>query len=82
MIIPNVYFVFLQDEIISDLQECNQLLVLDAISFFYQWRVYNFNTFKLTIVTHRGQKTFLVLVMRYQSSITYIQRRMDQLLHD
>ena len=38
--------------------------------------------FKLIIVTYRGQETFLIPVMECQNSITYIQRRMDRLLHD
>lgn len=36
---------------------------------------------KLTIVTHRGQETFLP-VMGCRNLIAYVQRRMDRLLHD
>ena len=52
------------------------------MSFFYQWRVHNSDTFKLTIVTHRGQETFFVPVIGCQNLIAYVQRRMDCLLHD
>lgn len=79
MIIPDAYPVPLQDEIINDLRGCNRLSILDAMSFFYQWRVHDSDTFKLTIVTHRGQETFLVPVMGCRNSIAYVQRRMDRL---
>lgn len=82
MIVPDAYPVPSQDEIINDLRGCKHLLVLDAMSFFYQWRVHDTDTFKLTVVTHRGQETFLVPVMGCGNSIAYVQRRMDRLLHE
>lgn len=82
MIVPDAYPVPSQDEIINDLRGCKHLLVLDAMSFFYQWRVHDTDTFKLTGVTHRGQETFLVPVMGCGNSIAYVQRRMDRLLHE
>lgn len=82
MIMPDAYPVPLQGEIINDLRGCDRLSVLDAMSFFYQWRVHSSDTFKLTIVTHRGQETFLVPVMGCRNSIAYVQRRMDRLLHE
>lgn len=69
MIMPDAYPVPLQGDIINDLRGCDRLSVLDAMSFFYQWRVHSSDTFKLTIVTHRGQETFLVPVMGCRNSI-------------
>lgn len=80
LIIPDAYPVPLQEETINDLHGCTHLSILDAMSFFYQWRVHSEDTFKLTIVTHRGQETSLVSVMGCRNLIAYVQRRMDRFL--
>lgn len=83
IIVPDAYLVPLQEEIINDLRGCDRLFILDAMSFFYQWRVHSADTFKFTVVTHsRGQETFLVPVMGCRNLIAYVQRRMDRLLHE
>lgn len=52
------------------------------IHFFYQWRVDPKDTHKLTVVSHRGQETFLVPVMGYMNSVAYVQRQMDNILRE
>lgn len=80
LIIPDAYPIPLQAEIISDLRDCSHISVLDASSFFYQWHMHPDDTYKLTVVTHRGQETFLVPVMGCRNSVAYVQRQMDTLL--
>ena len=53
---------------------------MNCASFFYQWRVYSSNRHKLTVVSHRDQKSFNVAVMKYRNSIVYVQRQIDRLL--
>ena len=74
LIVPDAYPVPLQGEIISSLIGCSHISVLDASSFFYQWRVYPDFQHMLTVVSYRGQETFKVPIMGYMNSIAYIQR--------
>ena len=81
MMIPDPYPHSLQSEIIANVQRCNNLAIFDAASFFYQWRLHPDYCFMFTVVTHRTQKTFQVLIMGYINSIAYIQREVDSILH-
>lgn len=58
MLLPNLYSWSLQLEIIANVQECTNLAVLDAASFFYQWCLHSDYRFMFTIITHRRQETF------------------------
>ena len=80
LIVPDAYPVPLQAEIIGSLVGCSHISVLDASSFFYQWRVHPKDRHMLTVVTHRGQETFNVPVMGCMNSIAYVQRQIDKIL--
>ena len=80
LIISDVYSVSSQSEIINDLRNCTHIFVLNANSFFYQWRMHSSDIYKLTVVTHRGQKIFLISVMNCRNSVVYVQRQMNVLL--
>ena len=80
LIVPDVYPVPLQSDIIAKLLGCTHLAVLDAVSFFYQWLVHPDSRHMLTVVTHRGQETFNVPIMGCMNSIAYVQRRIDHIL--
>ncbi len=82
LLILNVYSVLSQSKIIEDLLECKYLSILNANAFFYQWKVHSNDVYKQTIVTHRKQKTFLVLIMNNRNSMIYVQRQMNILLND
>ncbi len=82
LFVSDVYSVSSQFEIIDDLFKCKYLSILDANVFFYQWRIYSNDVYKQTIVTHRDQKTFLILIMSNRNSVTYVQRQMNILLND
>ena len=73
LVLPDSYPLPLQSEIIANVQGYTNLAVLDATSFFYQWRLHPDHYFLFTIVTHRGQETFQVPIMGYINSIAYFQ---------
>jgi hypothetical protein len=82
LLVSNVYSISSQSEIIDDLLECKYLSILDVNAFFYQWRVHSNDVYKQTMMTHREQKIFLILIMRNRNSIAYVQRQMNILLND
>ena len=79
---PNAYPLPLQDEIIVAVRNCQYISIIDCSAFFYQWRVHPSNRHKLTVVSHRGQKSFNVAVMGFKNSPAYVQRQIDRLLRD
>ena len=46
----------------------------------YQWQVAPEDRHKLTVVTHRGQEQFNVVVMGFKNSVSYVQRQIDRVL--
>ena len=66
-IIFDVYFLFLQFNIIAAVWNCFYISVIDCVSFFYQWRVHSSDRHKLTIISHQEQKFFNVAVMKYKN---------------
>ena len=52
LIVPDVYPVPLQSDIIARLLGCTHLSILDAMSFFYQWLVAYKDCYMLTVVSH------------------------------
>ena len=71
------YFMSLQSDIIFVVAECKYISVFDVATFFYQWNVRVENKFKFTIISHREQKQFNVVVMSFKESSTYVQRQID-----
>ena len=76
----NVYLLSLQNEIIMIVRNCDYIFVIDCSVFFYQWRVHSSNRHKLTVVNHRNQESFNVIVMKFKNSSIYVQRQIDRLL--
>ena len=72
-VLPDPYSLPLQSEIITNVQRCTNLAVLDAASFFYRWRLHPDYRFMFTVVTHRGQETFQVPIMGYINLVAYVQ---------
>ena len=75
----DAYFVFLQSNIIQAVNECSFIFVIDFFEFFYQWRVHSTKRYKFTVVTHRKQKSFNVVVMNFRNSSTYVQKQIDRI---
>ncbi|KAL3428067.1 hypothetical protein PVAG01_01576 [Phlyctema vagabunda] len=76
----DVYPIPLQADIIAAVSGCPYITVMDCASFFYQWRVAPEDRHKLTVVTHRGQESFNVVVMGFKNSVSYVQRQIDRIL--
>lgn len=72
LIIPSAYLLPLQLKIIINVQKCINLVVLDAVSFFYQYLLYLNYQFIFIVVTHRQQKTFQVIIMSYINLVAYV----------
>ena len=82
LFLSDAYSLSLQSDIISNLQKCTHIFVLDAIFFFYQWRTHSNDIYKQTVVTFRDQKTFLISVMNNRNSISSVQRQMNHILRE
>ena len=82
LVLLDSYPLPLQSEIIANVQGCTNLAVLNAASFFYQWRLHSDHRFMFTVVTHHGQKTFQVPIMGYLNSVAYVQREIDNILSE
>ena len=80
LLLFDVYSLSLQNDIISDFRKCTHISILDATTFFYQWKTHFDDVYKQIIVIHREQEIFLVLIMRNRNSILYVQRQMNDIL--
>ncbi len=80
LVLPDSYPLPLQSEIIANVQGYTNLAVLDAASFFYQWRLHPDHRFMFTVIIHPGQETFQVPIMGYINSVAYVQREIDNIL--
>jgi hypothetical protein len=67
----------LQEDLLALLAKKPFISVMDATSFFYQWRVWPPDCRYLTVASHRGQETLTVAPMGYCNSVAYVQRQMD-----
>ena len=78
----NAYSVSLQFDILTAVSDCNFISIIDCSGFFYQWKVHSSDRHKLTVITHRDQKSFNVVVMNYRNSSAYVQRQIDRILRN
>jgi DNA-binding ferritin-like protein (Dps family) len=76
------YSMSFQTNIINAVAEFKYISVINAAAFFYQFRVQKKNRHKLTVVSHREQKYFSMISMRFKNSSAYAQRRIDIILRD
>ena len=76
----DAYSISFQFDVLQTVQNCIYIFVINCFDFFYQWRVHFSDRHKLTVVTHREQKTFNVAIMRYRNSSFYVQRQINRIL--
>ena len=76
----NAYSLSLQTNILIFVRKCKFISIIDCVNFFYQWRVHSNDKHKLIVMSHRKQKFFNVVVMRYKNSSTYVQRQINRFL--
>lgn len=80
LMVPDLYPLPLKSEILTNVQGCTHLAVLDAASFFYQWLLHPDHRFMFMVLTHRGQETFQVPIISYINLIAYVQREIFNIL--
>ena len=78
--IIDAYFMFSQADITAAMTKCSHIFIVDAQSYFFQWLMKKKNKYKQTIIFHRGQKQFNVIVMRFKNSPAYVQKQIDNML--
>ena len=68
----DAYSLSLQTDIIIAMRNCDYISIIDCSAFFYQWRIHSNDRHKFTVVSHKNQKNFNVIVMNYKNSSTYV----------
>lgn len=76
----DAYLMSLQSDIISCVQGCQYIFVMDCVTFFHQWSVVEENRHKFIVIIHRGSKQWNVAMMKYRNTTSYVQRKMNNLL--
>ena len=77
LIIPDVYPMPLQAEILASIHGCHYISMIDATSYFHQWQVHPESHHCLTVISHLGQHTFNCAIMGFQNTPAYTQCEMD-----
>ncbi|PNS18780.1 hypothetical protein CAC42_5319 [Sphaceloma murrayae] len=80
--VSDTYPMPLQSDIIAAVAGCTFITTVDATAFFYQWLVRTSDIPKLSVVSHRGQEFFKVVVMGFKNAPPYTQRQMDRILRE
>ena len=80
IIISNAYFMSIQIDITAVVADCKYISVIDAMKYFHQWKIKLENRYKQTIILHKNQKQFNVIVMKFKNSFVYVQRQTDLFL--
>lgn len=78
--VPDNYPLPRQEELISDLNGCTHITVIDASSFFFQFGVRLDHRNRFTVTSHRGLERFTVAPMGFRNSPAHAQRFMDRIL--
>ena len=80
MVVPDSYPLLLQSEIITNVQRCTNLAVLDVAFFFYQWQLDPDHRFIFTVVKYQGHEIFQVFIVGYINFIAYVQQEINTIL--
>lgn len=78
----DAYSMPLQSDIISSIQGCKYISIMNCAAFFHQWRVAKEDRHKLTVITHRGSEQWNVAMMGWKNSPAYVQREMDGIFRE
>ena len=80
VIVFNIYFLFLQFDIIMSILRCKYISVMNDTDFFYQWQIVMKNHKKFTIMSHHKLKIISIAFMSYQKSSSDVQHMMNVIL--
>ena len=72
----------LQFDIISIVQNCLYIIIVNCNEFFHQWRIRVNDKSKFIVVSYRDNEYFNVIVINFRNSSIYMQRKIDQLLRE
>ena len=75
----DVYFMFFQFDIISVIQDCKFISIMNCAVFFHQWRMTSENRHKLIIVSHKNAKQWNVTMMKWKDFFAYVQKKMNEI---
>ena len=78
--ISDAYSMSFQTNIIVAVIECRFISIIDAANYFHQWTVKYENRYKQIVISHRDQKQFNVVVMKFKNSSAYVQRQTNFML--
>ena len=70
----------LQDDIVTSVQGCTFISVVDCSGQFHLFLVRRDHRQRFTVVSHRGSEHFNVAAMGFKNSVPYVQRKMDSFL--
>ena len=76
----DAYSMSVQTNIIVAVSECSHIFIINAQNYFYQWTVREKNRYKQTIIIHRGQEQFNVIIMKFKNFSIYVQKQTDFML--
>ena len=82
IVITDNYFMSSQKDIISAVQSCLYLTIINYSSQFFQFWVVKKDQHKFTIISHWGQKEFQVMIMSFKNSPPHTQRIMNDIMRD
>jgi len=70
----------LQENVITKLQECSHITVVDDSGQFHQFLVKQDHRDRFTIILHRGKKRSNVALMGFKDSVFYVQNKINKFL--
>ena len=82
IIVNDAYSMSTQTDVIVAVVGCEFISMIDATGYFHQWTVKYDDRHKQTVISHRDQKQFNVIVMKFKNSLAYVQRQIDLMLKD
>ena len=72
MVVLDVYFLFLQQEIIDFIRRKKYIIVVDISNFFFQLSIYLDYCDRFIFISYRGVERFKVVFMGYTNSLPYV----------
>ena len=78
--VANSYSLSLQSDIITILQECIHITLVDESDQFHQFLMKQKHRDRFIIISHREKEIFNVALMRFKNSVLYVQSKMNKFL--
>ena len=78
----DAYPMFAQAEIIAAVFGSTHIFIINVQNYFFQWVVKEENRYKQTVITHRRQEQFNVIVMSFKNFSIYVQKQTNLMFKD